>query len=242
MAESYRYLAEWFEYLNDDCDYLAWSQYFIDGLRKLNAGSAGLELGCGSGAFARALSHAGFHMSGADISLPMLTKAERMAREEGLPIKFFYADAASMKTPEKYDFILSPNDCYNYIPQEKLPVAFKGAARALKKGGLFWFDISSAEKLRKKVANNIFADDREQVTYLCFNKLKERSVEMDVTLFVKRADGAFDRFDENHTQYIHTEKDVCKALEPVFTVLAVEGHLGGDREEADRLNFICQKR
>ena len=68
MENAYRYLAEWFEYLNDDCDYPKWSQYFIDGLGRLNAGRKGLEIGCGSGAFCRRLVQAGYAMSGADIS------------------------------------------------------------------------------------------------------------------------------------------------------------------------------
>ena len=119
MKEAYGPLAEWFEYLNDDCDYASWSQYFIDGLSSLGAGLCGLELGCGSGAFCRALTRAGYHMEGADLSAAMLTKADRLAREEGLRIPFFLADASALKAPKQYDFILSPNDCFNYIPQKK---------------------------------------------------------------------------------------------------------------------------
>ena len=63
MNEAYGPLAEWFEYLNDDCDYASWSQYFIDGLASLGAGRHGLELGCGSGAFCRALATMPFDAS-----------------------------------------------------------------------------------------------------------------------------------------------------------------------------------
>ena len=242
MAQAYDTLAEWFETLNDDCDYALWSQYFIDGLQRLRVTGKGLELGCGSGAFSRALAKAGFFMSGCDISLPMLSKAERLAREEGLKIPFFQADAASLKTPEKYSFLLSPNDCFNYIPQKKLESAFKSASKCLEKEGIFWFDISSEYKFRTKFADTVSADDRDEVTYLAFNSLKEDHVELDVTLFVKRADGAFDRFDEKHIQYIHREENVLSALERAgFEVLTVEGHLGGKKENNDRLNFICRK-
>lgn len=241
--EAYGPLAEWFEYLNDDCDYASWSQYFIDGLSTLGAGPCGLELGCGSGAFCRLLTRAGYRMEGADLSPAMLTKAEQLAREEGLRIPFFRADASALKTPKQYDFILSPNDCFNYIPQKKLPSAFSHAAKAVKKGGIFWLDISSAYKLRHKVADNISADDREDVTYLSFNSLAKDRVEMDVTLFVRRKDGAFDRYDEHHTQYIHEEEDVSAALEAAgFALVRTEGHLGTCKEGSDRLNFICRKK
>ena len=84
MPEAYDSLAEWFEYLNDDCDYPVWSQYFIDGLRRLGAGVRGLELGCGSGAFSRALVRAGYRMTGADISAPTSDVFEkRIAALEG---------------------------------------------------------------------------------------------------------------------------------------------------------------
>jgi len=137
MTQAYDSLAEWFEYLNDDCDYVSWSQYFIDTLHKFNAGREGLEMGCGSGAFCRALAREGYRMTGADLSAPMLSKAAALAREEGLNIPFVQAYAAKLKTPERYDFILSPNDCYNYVSQKNLPSAIKRAAACLKKGWIF---------------------------------------------------------------------------------------------------------
>ena len=242
MKEAYGPLAEWFEYLNDDCDYASWSQYFIDGLASSGAGRHGLELGCGSGAFCRALTKAGYAMTGADLSLPMLDKAARLAREEGVSVRYLQADAARLCTHEKFDFILAPNDCYNYIAPQKLPAAFRHAAANLKKGGIFWADVSSAYKLRAKVANNMFADDRDEVTYLAFSHLFADRVELDVTLFVRRADGTFDRFDERHIQYIHEEDALVAALAGAgLEVLRVEGHLGAEKRGSDRLNFICRR-
>ncbi len=95
----YDYLADWFEILNDDCDYAAWSQYFIDGLTRYGAGKKGMELGCGSGCFCRALSKHGYLMTGADVSAPMLSKAAELARAEGVNVCYVQADAASLKTP-----------------------------------------------------------------------------------------------------------------------------------------------
>ncbi len=242
MANAYDHLSKWFELLNDDCDYATWSQYFIDGLNELGAGTRGLELGCGSGAFCRALARAGYEMTGADISVPMLSEGMKRAREEGVRVDFVQADAARLHTPKPFDFIISPNDCYNYIPQEKLPAAFARVASCLKTGGIFWLDVSSACKLRQKVANNIFADDRDDITYLSFNALKENRVEMDVTLFVKEKDGRFNRFDEKHVQYIHEEDALITALEGAgFSIVKAEGHLGEGKAGSDRLNLICRK-
>ena len=243
MGNAYRHLAEWFEYLNDDCDYPKWSQYFVAKLDLFGAGKKGLELGCGSGAFCRSLTRAGFLMSGADNVPEMLTKAENLARKEGLKISFFRADAAALRAPEKYDFILAPNDVFNYLPPEKLVSAFKHVTKTLEKGGIFWFDVSSFYKLCNKVADTISADDREDVTYLSFNRREGDRVRMDVTLFVKRPDGAFDRYDETHTQYLHEEAKIAAALsEAELELLCTEGHLGEPKEGSDRLNFICRKK
>ena len=65
---------------------------------------------------------------------------------------------------------------------------------------------------------------------------------MDVTLFVKRADGAFERLDERHRQFIYTETELITALEESgFTLLSIEGHLGEDKATADRLTFLAQR-
>ena len=242
MHAAYDHLAEWFEYLNDDCDYPKWSQYFIDGLARLGAGKCGLEMGCGSGRFCRALTRAGYTMTGADRSCAMLDAAQRRAAEEGVSVTFLQADAANFSSPVKFDFLIAPNDCYNYLPPARIPAAFRHAASVLKRGGIFWFDVSSEYKLRRKVADNIFADDREDVTYLCFSKAEEDRVRLDVTLFVRGEDGRFTRYDEQHVQYIHTGERLTRALaEAGFEVLSAEGHLGEDKAESDRLNLICRK-
>ena len=88
----------------------------------------------------------------------------------------------------------------------------------------------------------MFADDRDEVTYLVLNHLCSDRVVMDVTLFVRRDDGAFDRFDEQHTQYIHPSARVREVLcSAGFEVLRSEGHLGEAEEGSDRVNFICRK-
>ena len=43
---AYSTLAEWFEYLNDDCDYEQWSQYLIKTLSAYPL-DTGLDVGCG---------------------------------------------------------------------------------------------------------------------------------------------------------------------------------------------------
>ena len=238
---AYAHLAKWFEYLNDDCDYENWSQYLILKLSSYPL-STGLDIGCGGGWFTRAFQKHGYQMTGLDVSPQMLDFAQEQALKTGIRSEYLLGDISTKKMPKRFDFATAINDCVNYIPKEKLNAAFKNVAAALKTGGVFLFDISSERKFREKIANTVSADDRDDITYLAFNKVDGDKAVLDVTLFSKRADGAFDRLDETHTQYIYTREEIEKALENNgFRVVGVEGHLGSDEKTSDRICFLAQK-
>lgn len=238
---AYANLAKWFEYLNDDCDYENWSQYLILQLKKFRL-QTGLDVGCGGGWFTRAFKKAGYDMTGMDVSLEMLDVAQEQAIKQGVRGEYILGDITKKKPPKKFDFATAINDCVNYIPKEKLDNAFKNVAGALKAGGIFLFDVSSKRKFEKKLANTVSVDDRDEITYLAFNQLNGDTATIDVTLFVKRADGAFDRLDETHTQYVYTEEEIVSSLtKNGFTLLQVEGHLGTDKDKADRICFLAKK-
>ena len=128
------------------------------------------------------------------------------------------------------------------MPKEKLGSAFKSVKNALKKGGIFLFDISSTKKFREKIANTVSVDDRDDITYVCFNKQERDGATMDVSLFIRREDGLYERKEETHRQYAYTEEEIVTALkENGFTPLQVEGHLGEDKTLSDRLCFLAVK-
>ena len=238
---AYANLAEWFEELNDDCDYEKWSQYLIC---KLSAFSlqTGLDVGCGGGWFTRAFKKHGYDVTGMDISPQMLDFAQEKALKEGVRGEYILGDITAKKPQKRFDFVTAINDCINYIPKNKLGSALKNIYGALSKNGVFLFDISSQRKFEQKIANTVSVDDREDVTYLSFNRVNGEEVTMEVTLFVKKGDGLYERKDETHLQYIYTEEEIVSALKSVgFTILQVEGHLGEDKKFSDRLCFLAQK-
>ncbi len=238
---AYANLAKWFEYLNDDCGYENWSQYFVAKLRKYPL-AEGLDVGCGGGWFTRAFQRAGYRMTGLDLSAEMLDVAQEAAMKAGLRGEYLLGDITKFRTPKKFDFVTAVNDCINYIPKEKLLSAFKSVKSALKKGGIFLFDISSERKFRDKIANTVSVDDRDEVTYLSFNREEQDGVTMEVTLFVKEQDGKYTRLDELHRQYIYTEEEIRSALAAAgLTSVEVEGHLGEDKAQSDRIFFLAQK-
>ena len=238
---AYAHLAKWFEYLNDDCGYENWSQYFITKLRAYPV-KTGLDIGCGGGWFTRAFQRAGYHMTGVDISPEMLDFAQAQALKEGVRSEYLLGDITKFKSHKKFDFATAINDCINYIPKNKLDSAFKCVKNALAKGGIFLFDISSERKFREKIANTVSVDDRDEITYMSFNREETDGVTMEVTLFARGKDGLYERLDEVHRQYRYTEEEILSALgRNGFTPLCVEGHLGEDKTNSDRILFIAKK-
>ena len=242
MDRSYSALGGKFEYLNSDCDYEKWSQYLIRTLNGLNAGACGADVGCGNGYFTRALYKAGRDVCGVDISPEMLTKARELASSEGVRAEFLLGDITKLKLIKKVDFIVAINDCLNYVPPERLAAAFSRVRANLKKGGAFVFDVSSEYKLKNVLADNLFAEDLDEITYLWFNKFDGEKVVMDITVFTSAGDGLFKRQDERRSQYVHRTEDVKAALASCgFEVLRIEGHMGEElRDDSLRINFICR--
>ena len=228
-----------FEYLNSDCGYSQWSQYLIKKLNEMNAGNDGVDVGCGNGYFTRALYKAGYSVKGIDVSPQMLSKAVELAREEGVTAEFLTGDITKLNLSGKVGFITAVNDCLNYIPPHKLISTFKCVYKNLRKGGVFFFDISSENKLKNIVGNNTFVKDLDKATVIWDNTLKGDRVEMDITLFTLNSDGTYTRSDESQTQYIHPEEVVTSALKDAGFEVETEGHLGKEKDE--RINFLCRK-
>ena len=244
MAEkAYNALAPYYEQLITSCDYEQWSQYVFSKLKTYAKGKVGCDLACGSGYFTRFLKKNGYMVYGADCSENMLKEAVRLSNEEQVYINYQRQDIKSFKSFEKLDFITVINDGVNYIAQKDIKKAFKSIYAALKKGGVFMFDVSSSYKLKTVLANNLYGEDTDDVTYLWFNTLKEDSVKMELTFFIKDGD-KYVRKDESHLQYIHELVDLKNALLEVgFDVLETSGHLGEELTfDSQRINFIAIKK
>ncbi|MGN0817958.1 MAG: class I SAM-dependent methyltransferase [Candidatus Coproplasma sp.] len=240
MKESYSALGSWFEYLNRDCGYEQWSQYLIDRLKALGVGLNGVDIGCGNGYFTRALYKAGYNVFGVDISPQMLSVARQKAAKEGVRSEFLLGDITKLKLNGKVDFAIAVNDCINYVPPEKLKSAFARVYSALNRGGAFLFDISSEYKLRNILGENVFCEDGEDISYIWFNTQTERGVVMELTFFIRGNDGRYERVEERHEQFAHSEEDIISALKAAgFASVSTEGYLGGDKRE--RINFTAVK-
>lgn len=238
---SYTALASVYEKLISDCDYEKWSQYLLNLIKKYSCGIKGLDLACGSGIITRFLAKNGYIVSGMDYSEQMLTQAKLLSDKERLNIGYFKGDLNNLKTFEKYDFITCINDGINYVKQEKLVNCFKNIVKSLKTGGLFLFDVSSEYKLKTVIGNNMFGEDGEDVTYLWFNTLKESSVEMDLSFFIKNGE-TYIKKEENHVQFIHSQSEIENALAKAGLTLIKKDEFGKQiTEKSLRINYTVKK-
>lgn len=241
MAESYSVLGGFFEYLNADCDYHKWSQYLLNKIETSGCGKRGLDMGCGNGYFTRAFNKAGYLTDGMDISPEMLSVAKTLAAKEGVRCEFLLGDICKLKLCRKVDFCTAVNDCVNYVPPQKLETAFSRVYNNLTKDGAFFFDISSEKKIKEVLVDNVFAEERDDISYIWFNTQTEGGVRMDLTFFLKRPDGLYERAEETHIQYAHGERDVIRALkEAGFARVECEPHPCSPAGE--RIQFCAYKR
>ncbi|MGN0804893.1 MAG: class I SAM-dependent DNA methyltransferase [Candidatus Coproplasma sp.] len=242
MSQSYSALGGWFEYLNTDCDYKKWSQYLLNKLKSCGELYTGLDIGCGNGYFTRAFNKAGYKTDGVDISPTMLTVAREKSAKEGVRCEFLLGDITKLKVIRRVDFCTAINDCINYVPKTQLKKAFSKVYSALNAQGVFLFDISSQNKIKNVLGDNIFGDAGEDISYIWFNEQTEDGVKMELTFFVRGENGQYRRYDETHYQYAHSEDEIISALkEAGFKRIECEGHLGQE-DKSQRIQFSAYKR
>jgi ubiquinone/menaquinone biosynthesis C-methylase UbiE len=106
---------------------------------QLPAGSRGLDAGCGIGLQAMLLAEAsgpGGHVTGLDLSLDLLARAEQIARESGLSERLTFKEGNVTDLPfddGAFDWAWSM-DCVGYLPLEPVPL-LRELARVVRPGG-----------------------------------------------------------------------------------------------------------
>jgi SAM-dependent methyltransferase len=111
-----------------------------------------VELGCGSGIWAEALTKTGYDVTGVDISPDMI----RLARKAAPKAKFVTGSLLSVEIPP-CDAVVSTGECVNYCfdPSNNLRTIarlFRRIHRALNPGGVFVFDFAEPGQLAHRTS------------------------------------------------------------------------------------------
>lgn len=103
-----------------------------------------LDLACGEGSFVVAMAKKGVQTTGIDLSPHTLKFAKERAKKEKVSVEFLLQDMCSLPFEERFDLVTCWYDSLNYLLElEDLEKTFTGVYCALKRGGLFIFDMNT---------------------------------------------------------------------------------------------------
>jgi SAM-dependent methyltransferase len=121
----------------------------------LKPGMKVLDLGCGPGLYAERLSRAGAEVVGIDISENSIEYARRNAVEAGLKVAYQCMNFFDMNFNNEFDAVIQVYGELNTFSNEMRDRLLSLIRRALKKDGMFIFDVSTRVlRLKHGLKNN----------------------------------------------------------------------------------------
>jgi ubiquinone/menaquinone biosynthesis C-methylase UbiE len=208
-----------------------------------------LDLACGEGTFATAMAKKGFQVTGVDLSFHMLQFARERAKKENAGVEFLLQDMRSLPSEERFDLVTCWFDSLNYLLElEDLKTAFAGVYRALKRGGLFIFDLNTIYGLAvewqrhpcivEQDTSGLFEIHRPSYDF------EKNIATMRITGFVKERN-KWTKIDEEHKERGYSLKEIRQCLKKIgLKELACWGSFKEMSElklDSGRVWFIVQK-
>ena len=204
-----------------------------------------LDLGCGTGKMTRLMSEQGYDMTGIDNAAEMLQIA---AMEPGeVPILYLLQDMQDLELDGCVRAVYSVCDCVNYVlDEEELQQAFSRVHEYLEEDGVFIFDVNTSYKYTKLLAENTFAESRDEGSFIWYNYYdeEERINEYDLTLFIPEGDELYRRYTETHYQRNYETATLLKLLKNAgFTDICVYDDYTDAPlcETSERAVFVAKK-
>ncbi len=208
-----------------------------------------LDLACGEGAFAIALSELGYTLTGYDRSERMLEWARKKANSAGVDVGFKQGDMREIPFRDQFDLVTSWYDSVNYmLTEEDLWKTFSGVHSALHDGGAFIFDMNTLYSLSVMwQERNCYVqrndDDVFEVHRTDFDEESEVAT-LEITAFVKKEFG-WERTTEMHKERAYPLKRVREVLRDVgFQEVFTYGNpteLTPVEETSGRVWFVARK-
>ena len=168
-----------------------------------------VDLACGTGVVTRKLFDRGYDVFGVDISSEMLSRAMDSDEERG--IMYLNQDICELDLYSTIGTAVCICDSLNYLlSDEELEAAFAGVSNFLYPGGVFIFDCNTSYKYREAIGESTIAEAGDDVSFIWDNYYDEDENvnEYDLTLFIKREDGLYERAEETHLQRGIEKEDI----------------------------------
>ncbi len=213
--EAYTGFAEVYDVFQDNVPYEEWCSY-VTGLLKEYQVMDGLvlDLGCGTGSLTGLMARSGYDMIGIDNSGEMLQIAMNKRNASGLDILYLLQDMRGFELYGTVKAVISICDSMNKIMEyQELVEVFRLVNNYLDPKGVFIFDLNTEYKYRELLADNTFAEDREESSFIWNNFYDEEDKvnEYDLTLFVKEGE-LYRKFEETHYQRAYGLDQIQQAI------------------------------
>ena len=246
--EAYSGFAKVYDLFMDNIPYEEWTDYVKELLSEegIKDGIL-LDLGCGTGSVTELLAQAGFDMIGIDNSEEMLEIAMEKRVDSGLDILYLLQDMREFELYGTVKGVVSICDSMNYILEdEDLLEVFRLVHNYLDNEGIFIFDMNTMYKYETILADNTFAEDREESSFIWENYYDEEEEinQYDLSLFVLEEDGRYRKYEETHLQRAYEQKRVEtlikeSGLELLHVYDAFTKKLPA--EDSQRIYFVCRR-
>jgi 2-polyprenyl-3-methyl-5-hydroxy-6-metoxy-1,4-benzoquinol methylase len=208
-----------------------------------------LDIACGEGSFAVAMSKLGYKVTGIDQSQRMIDLARERSKADEVQVAFQVEDMRSFSYYEVFDLVTCFFDSLNYMLTIKdMHDVYKNTYQALRPGGYFIFDMNtiyglSVEWQREETYIQNEAPDFLEIhrhTYDYENQIAS----VDITIFLKREEG-WERVEETHRERGYPIADIQFLLsETGFEIAGMYGSLSKRSEvqnTSPRVFFIVRK-
>ncbi|WP_410208962.1 class I SAM-dependent DNA methyltransferase [Fusobacterium sp.] len=192
-------------------DYGAWEEQIEELIAEGKpAGKRLLDIGCGTGELLLRMSK-NYQCDGMDLSEDMLKIAYKKLKHR--EVNFFLGNMIDFNTGMTYDIMVSLFDTVNHILSvEELGEHMKSVYNSLNDGGIYIFDVVDREFMEKMFPNDLFVDNRKDLTCIWEHEIEEGIDYIDATYFIKNSRGAWDRLTESYSKKIFTEDEIKDAV------------------------------
>lgn len=246
--EAYSGFAKVYDLFMDNIPYEEWTDYVKELFAEegIKEGIL-LDLGCGTGSVTELLAESGFDMIGIDNSEEMLEIAMEKREESGFDILYLLQDMREFELYGTVKGVVSICDSMNYIlDDEDLLDVFKLVHNYLDNEGIFIFDMNTMYKYEQILADNTFAEDREESSFIWENYYDEEEEinQYDLSLFVMEEDGRYRKYEETHLQRAYEQQCVEELIkESGLELLHVYDAFTKDlpAEDSQRIYFVCRR-
>jgi SAM-dependent methyltransferase len=199
-----------------------------------------VDLGCGSGVWARELAGVGYQVLGVDISEAML----RLARRRAPKARFMRASLFRMTLPP-CAAVTAIGECVNYLfdrtnSQRELRRFFRRVHDALQPGGVFVFDVAAPGRAPKPTERYFIGDDWAILVRNDEDK-KSRVLTRRMTIF-RKVGKLYRRSEETHRQRLYSRQEVTRELQQAGFRVRVISAYGHARFGRGHLGFVAKKR